>query len=676
MTPEMIGSVLLATRIGLAGCWWYGSARGKVSRMAAIMATGFAVNLLPAVLLAPMNLWTPVADWLAWGGLVMVGLIASLRRGRKRMGCAMREGFVVSTLLMIMYVAISLWPARSEWVAGGWDPGLYVNLAVTIAQHNGIAPDTASVYADMTREERLLVSFTEGTYREVLPGVPIDVDSGALPRYFFHLTSLAGALFFRLGDYALLFRMPVLLAFMGVPAFIWLAGVLGLKRWSRAFAGVFWFVSPVWWYQQAIPTTEMLYLFLMMSGLAFYLEAHRDDGSWPFMAGWLFFLATINHFNFPVLAGIFMLVTSVAEVTQAKHAGSKRIAPLFVFVLLGIAWDFAFARVTLDRLEEKDAAIRAVLIPFFFSSLMAFLIMRSRPCWLVGASWLSWLRRATGLLGFAVAVALFVTCFPVLRNALMDVLPQGNLLRGFLYRSSLLGSFLHPGALFLATAGLFNLAWREHDGWRHALGLFLVAPGIAPIYPWGLRRFVPVLLPFMALAQSGVMAGWVRGSKIMRVAGVSLLAGGLTGGMMNSNEAIRAGDYRGLHAVMEQLSSKVEDHDVVLVDDHRFATPLLLMYGHDVLLDRIMREHDLHAERETFQKMLMRLIEKRGGRLLWLTTTGDPPSVFFIAHSSIMLTEEQVAYPLIVHSLRGNHFRKVIEERSFILHCFEGFPGD
>ncbi len=91
MTPEMIGSVLLATRIGLAGCWWYGSARGKVSRMAAIMATGFAVNLLPAVLLAPMNLWTPVADWLAWGGLVMVGLIASFRRGRKRMGCAMRD---------------------------------------------------------------------------------------------------------------------------------------------------------------------------------------------------------------------------------------------------------------------------------------------------------------------------------------------------------------------------------------------------------------------------------------------------------------------------------------------------------------------------------------------------------------------------------------------------------
>lgn len=692
---QLSGFLLLALRLLVPGFLVAGLWPGliRTGRVAVVVLAGWAVNLLIAVALTSVGWWTPLMDWVVWG-LVVVGLawpvvrdasilcpLMERTRFRVRGNTSAREAgplqknakkvmFIneeTPVVLGVMVFALMM-PVRSEWLAGGWDPGLYVNNAVALASSTSLEPDGDSIYAAMTREERLLLSTAENSYREIFPGVPIDPETGALPRYFFHLTPLAGALLFRLGGFDLLFRMPVLLAFMGVPVFIWLAQLLGLKRWPLVVAGMFWCLSPVWWYQQAIPTSEMLYLLLVTGGVACYLEAFHADRRRPLVAGLLFFLATVNHFNVPLLAGVFVLVMAGVEVCAGKKHGAYSVAVVVAGVVVGVAWDAVHAWVTLSRLDEKDAVLALVLVPFFALALVALLVIRMKPAWLSSICWTRLFRIGMVLVGCGLAGMAVAAAFPALRNQVMDFWAPGHPLRGALYRASLVGSFLHPVAVGVAGCGCWVLGLRGDPAWRPVrllvlvtgglLMLLLLSPGIAAIYPWGLRRFVPVLLPMMALAQVGVLSGLHVMNRWGWLGMAGLLLAGVGAGAMNSRAAMRVGDYCGLRDALDVVHTALRPDDLVITDDYRFGTPLLLAYHQSVINGNVLRHADA-PDRAAVRALVDRMQVKLGGRILWLTSSTNGVAVY-PDHPVVMAKPVAMAWletELVVHSPRGNHFR-------------------
>ena len=77
------------------------------------------------------------------------------------------------------------------------------------------------------------------------------------------------------------------------------------------------FVSPLWWYHQNIPTSEMLYLFLLLGGAADWLDS-RDARRLPWGAWAACFLLVVNHLNAAVLvAGILALATLLEAASDA-----------------------------------------------------------------------------------------------------------------------------------------------------------------------------------------------------------------------------------------------------------------------------------------------------------------------------------------------------------------------
>lgn len=656
-------------------------------RLGRAVVVGLLLNLLPALALASVGAWSPCGDWALWLAIVSGGVLWARKWGGAAGPSAVR--FAAALALVGLATGIPLLRApRSEWLAGGWDPGIYQNNAVVIARDNGLQGRPESIYSVMTTEERALFTRSEAAYHEVFPGAPIRIEDGSLPLYFFHLTPLCGAWFLRLGGMGLLQRMPAILALWGLLPMLALCGLVGLGGWRKGIVLLVWLLSPMWWYQQAIPTSEMLYLLLLMGAAVLYLRAAARGSRVPLGAAGALFAATVNHLNAAVLIGILLLVAACAEADVRAPGRAARMLLCFAALGLAIAWNLGFAGITILRLEEKDQALRVILPVFSGLALAAWLLV-----------WRPWPRavRAGGLrlaaLGGAVSglalavVALGAGVEPV-RAALLKVAERLPVAGAALERLIRVVPF--HGALGFAWAGL-GLAWlalRQDTSLRilkalmSALGivcllLFLQA-GIAPLYPWALRRYVVFLIPLLAWAQAfaamrAVEVVHARGGgwrwAVLLVFLPALVEGGRLGAA-----ALRVGDYPGLGRALAELAQAMKPEDVIVADDPEWGTPLLLAGGREVVSGRRLWRSDDPGYQRRYLEALQRVRQASGRRFLWLTSTGDGRDLYSVELGGSPRPIAEVAYGFHVvnHGIRARTYETKPRERVFRLYEWDG----
>ena len=678
----MIEAAWLAARVVLAG-WPWAAARsgdpddGAWVRAGLIALYGLFANLIPVLVLAALGIWTPMLDVLAWAAVVAIGFTRARRAGW-RAASTLRAGGVVALLVVIGAVA----PPRSEWLAGGWDPGLYQNNAVAIADRQGWVALSGGIHARLTEQERLLVSEAEGDYREAFPGVPLTVETGDLPLYFFPLTPICGAWLYRLGGYELLVRLPAILALLGLPV---VAAMV--RRWGPSASvccGFFWLVAPLWWYQQAIPTAEMLYLVLLTGGWWLARRAAEQDQAWPVGVAWAFGAATVNHFNFPVIGALLLTGLALLDESPTPRRVMSRYFAGHTGLLLGILVNALLADVTLDRLQQKDQVWLAVMIPYGL---------------LLASGWvLAWVRpgsRAAGKLGegagyFALVVGVGIIGLVALLHlpGLATAWPEwlsGTRMGDILNRVRLLMAFTGAGPWILTALGMLALAGRCADRtvmpWLvfvllcgAATSLFLCLPGIAGIYPWALRRYVPTLLPFMAFAQGFFMWWCWRNRHAWPKGWSALAAGALLWGAVDAvrltRDAIRVGDYPGMVTLVREFAAATGLDEVIVADDPRWGTPLLLAEGRQVLNARPLWQSKNPEHHRAFLEMIRRLQQEEGLRVVWLTSTRRGMAIYpvEIPVEPEPQWEKTFAYRTIVHSARGTVFRDEAQTRTFRLY--------
>ncbi len=701
----LIGALLLTVRIGGLGWVWSAAGRGpdasgkrpgllECAGVAAVV--GIVLNLLPALFLSALDVWTPLADWAVWSVAVALGLVWSGGKIGKYDAWSIRSGagFLVVVGLTVA-VAVAL-PQRSEWLAGGWDPGIYQNNAISIAQHNGIGPVSDTLYAELTVRERSVLSSEEGAYREVFPGVPIQLEDGALPRYFFHLTSVCGAWMYRLGGVDLLTRMPMVLAFLGLLPVAALLGSLGLRGGARWVGLVAWCIAPLWWYHQAIPTSEMLQLFLLCGGVLLYLQAVDQQRAMLYFAGLVLFAGTVNRFDFPVFAGVLLMVAAWAESRAGIPGRERRVAVCLAALTAGILWNLATAQVTIFRLQDKDHVLWVVLVPFLLTAL-AGLLLANRP---FPAALNGRIDRILGLAGMAGAAAL------LLLIGGLSVEPAREIWFRFAHDIPLLGEmslrffrllgFHGPwwflaaalGALLLACPGCapgsatVNMSRTRVALFGLGLGVILLAlllhGGIAPIYPWALRRYFVYLMPFatvtIAFFAASILARGGQRYRFWPVAGCLVLCLAAVDGVRHSWEAARVGDYLGISAAVEELERYLQPDDVLVADDPRWGTPLLLARGRDVLNGKLLWESRSTEKREEFLSVLSSIHGQEGRRVVWLTSTSRAMDIYRVEFGELapLLKGMEFHYPTVIHSSRAERFAKRTNTVVFGLHVWDG----
>lgn len=698
----IVGSFWLALRLIAPGWIWTVATDAPVRetgfdaflpRLGRAVVVGLLLNLLPILALASFHAWTPLWDWTLWLSIVVAGVIWAHMRGWRTGPSAARFAAALALIGLVTGVPL-LQPPRSEWLAGGWDPGIYQNNAVAIARDNGLQGRPDSIYSLMTEGERELFTRSDGEYHEIFPGAPVRVADGSLPLYFFHLTPLCGAWFLRMGGMGLLHRMPSILALWGLLPMLALCGFVGMGGWRKGVVLLLWLLSPMWWYQQAIPTSEMLYLLLLVGAALLYLRAVARRSRVPLGALGALFAATVNHLNAAVLIGILLVVAAWAEADARAPGRVARTMLGFAAIGLAIAWDLKFAGITILRLEEKDQVLR-VILPVFSSSALLAALLAIRPLPSAIRTWGLRLAAAGGALaGFALAgLALGAGVEPV-RSLLMkgaDHLPWAGpaiqrLIRVVPFHGSL--GFAWAGA------GLAWLSLRRDPALRAgkvlmaALGivclLLFLQLGITPLYPWALRRYVVFLVPLLAWAQAFAV---VRVGEIVRAHGggwrwavlFAFLPALVQSGRLSA-AALRVGDYAGLGRVLAGLEKAIESGDVIVADDPEWGTPLLLAGGREVVSGRrLWRNADPVYQRQ-YMEALQR-VRQGGRRLLWLTSTGDGRDLYPVelGGSATPIVEIPFAFQTINHGLRARTYETKARQRLFRLYEWDGsfhFRGD
>ncbi len=690
------GSVLLVLRLVGAGWIWTppsGESPGEqggeafLLRLGRAVAVGLLLNLLPALALASVRAWTPRGDWMLWLFIVVLGAIRSRLRGGAPGAFPVR--FVAALALVGLLTGLPLLqPPRSEWLVGGWDPGLYQNNAVAISRDGDLRGRVVSVYSAMTVEERMLFSLPENHYREIFPAVPIRIEDGSLPLYFFHLTPMCGAWFLRMGGMGLLLRMPAILALWGLPPMLALCGLVGMGGWRKWVVLACWLCSPMWWYHQAIPTTEMLYLLLLLGGALLYVRAASRGVRVPWGALGALFAVTANHLNAAVLIGVLLAVAGWVEGVARTPGRMARIGLGFVAIALAIVWNLHFAGITVMRLEEKDQALRIILGVFSGSAVLA-LGLAGRP---LPAAIRTWAVRAGSLAAAAAGLAMAVVALGVaiepLRIVLLEAarfLPGVGPVLVFLIR---IVPFQGPLAVAWAGVGLVWLFLLREDSLHPAktlvfgLGavclLLFLQPGIAPLYPWALRRTVVFWVPLLAWAQAFVVVRAVetvrtRGGR-WRWAALLLLVPALVESLFIAAQARRVGDYPGFGDLLASWERTIAPDDLVVADDPRWGTPLLLAGGREVINGRLLwQSHDPEFQRG-FMEALRRMRAERGCRLLWLTSTDRGRDIYPVelGGDSAPLAEFPYAHHTVAHSRRASRFAVVPQDRRFRLYEWDG----
>lgn len=672
------GAILIAIRIFGAGWWWTGTKSSGVMRVVRALLMGIMLNLAPLLILAPAGWWTPMLDWCSWGVLVFAGMFFAWRRGACSRSSALEFVRAVGAMILLN-VVIALWPVRSEWLAGGWDPGIYQNNAIAIANRNGIQAQRDSIYARMTTEERITLSRGSDGYREIFPSVPVRIEDGSIPLYSFHLTPMLGAWLHRIGGMDFLLRMPVFLAFWMLPVMAALFHQAGWRGWRSGVVVAAVMLSPLWWYHQAIPTAEMLYLLLLSGGLWRYLEARAKSSAYPVAAGLALFLATINHFNVPVVAGLLFFVMMLF-----LRPGDRVVRGLlfcFASIGLGIVYDFVFAAITLERLQEKDQVIGWVLGPFIFLFAMA-MVMAWMPRSGRAQAWLDRSLRIAGFLaGVMVAGAVLLLAVSMIHAHWFGRVTNLPVIGAWAHRFSRIQLFVGMAGVLWSGWGLLILYRRAIDTssvLMTALGVvflsFLVNPGIAEIYPWGFRRYLPALITLVAGAQAMVVISFLEGlsrrSRLLNVLMALLLIVATGSSLMHVAQARQTGDYAGMSKVMREISLALEDRDVLVADDPAWGTPLFLGHGHSVVNGKLLWSSDDAGHRGRFLAALDRLEREDARRTVWLTSTGDGMKIYPDTKAQYKLARAFDVYDFrtVIHSGRGSHFATRQESRTFRLY--------
>lgn len=695
----LTGSLLLSLRLLVPGWLWGAAPRadsmpagndGFWTRLGRAVVAGLLLNLLPALFLAGFRIWTPAADWTVWGLIVAAGAVRAFRRGGAFRPAAV--SFLAALALVILATSLPvLRPPRSEWLAGGWDPGLYQNNAVVIARQNGLQDRADSIYAQMTPEERALFSAAEkGGYREAFPSVPVRLEDGALPLYFFHLTPVCGAWFLRLGGADLLFRLPAVLALWGLFPVLALGGALGFGGWRRGAVLAAWLLTPPWWYQQAIPTAEMLYLFLLLGGALFYFGSAARGTRFPLGACAALFAAAANHLNVVILGGGLLLAAAAAEGAVRAPRRLARLGACFAALGLGILWDWEFARVIVLRLEAQDRALSVILAGYAAAAGVS-LLLAWRPLPVaVRTRGLVFVRVLAVAAGCGAAAVALAAGLDGSRDFLIDWsrrVPRAGLV---LWRLVRIIPFYGVCGCVWAGLGLAWLALDRDSAWTHlkllvfalatVCALLLVESGIALIFPWALRRYFPFLVPLLALVQAFVLVRaleGLRGGGFRRLAGVALLALLVAASAAQARLAARAarvGDYPGFGRFLADLEQAIASGDIVVADDPRWGTPLALAAGRDVINGRLLWQSRDPAFTQQYLEALRRLRAATGRRILWLTSTAAARGIYPVdpGGPAAPLAEIAYVYHTVIHSTRADAYAVNPQARTLRIFAWDG----
>ncbi len=517
-------------------------------------------------------------------------------------------GFACALFMVIQSV-----PARSEWMVGGWDPGIYTNEALKLVRtgslHSEVHPFAQALGDDALAPE--IRAFD--VYVELFPGVPIEPHTGSVTPAF---PRMAVAFFASVGRWLgpegvlkapLIFAALLLFLFMTWA--VW-ADESPYHAWAVLILTV---GQPLFIHYAITPSSEMIELLLLTTCLGgFWLGASSRQG-W-FLVAILAMTLAANRTSFLLFGSLGLWVMALWDWKQVdrrqmliRHGGIA-VALWVGHFILGNVTPVAIYKLShiLPRIYKASLMLMGgaliVDVLSFWPAIQGWgvrVAKRGGPG-VLPAFWLILLSIAIGGRIWEVELArnfrVWVAYAGVLGVAAAAAGSVGPALR----RSSAAGVLL----LFLGLA-LTMVLWQKHA---------------AELYPWALKRFLPWGIPLVALGASFFCIDWARRvGRDWLVLGLALILVAPVGRVVL--QAWRAGEYVGVNQSLSEVTGRVGANAWVVCDHFQWATPLYLAFGVSALDGHRLLENAEMPEAKKFWSRLAAL--QRKGQVIYFLSSND-----------------------------------------------------
>jgi hypothetical protein len=502
-------------------------------------------------------------------------------------------------------VALAMWmyfaaPA-AEYVIGGRDPGVYMNEGIQIAQTRSLKTvDRIAAAVPAAARDLFFPSYSNPSYYSIrFMGFPLrDAQTGVVTGQFPQGYPIWIAIAYGLDGVTGTRRITAWWAILGVLAVYFAAKRLIGPFPAAAAAGLLCVHVVQTWYAR-YPNSEIVTQGLVFAALLAHAYAHEDDDRFfgPVAAS-LLGLALFTRLPVVLVVGV-----AVAASLLAHISGHRTRSGFLVTIAAWIAAAMAYYATQLGPYMGRPVAYVQALQPIHLFALAV------GAAALVGLLWAS--RRPH--IAAATRTVLPLTLIAIVTFGALYALffrePGTGLAPHDAYALRIFTNFYFTWiALALALAGYALVVWRSF--WR-APALVLVITALSvffffkmriwPEHFWLARRFLTEILPGAVIFASAAMFAplWISDVRLgLRTSSRTAFAVlGLTATLLVGYRFLSASlpirehvEYAGLIPRIEQLASRIDDRDLVLVearaasDLHALALPLSYIYARNVLV--------------------------------------------------------------------------------------------
>lgn len=627
-------------------------------KIAEVAFVSLVTVLLLVLLLAEFSLLHPGVWWPVVLACSAAGLALGWRRDRHRLQAHLLHSLPGVVVLGVGLLAVLSWPDRGQWLAGGWDPGVYVNEGVQVSRAGTFYPPAQPAYRVLAQHGVGLLSRGIQGFEEAFPGIPVDPATGAFAFYFYRPAVAWHAFCALCCGVGGALVAPALAVFVAV---VFLAGFLaaaGATVSQLVFVLLLFCTSPLVLYHSHTPCAEAVELALV-GGLACVWTRRSEHIAYVGLLGVGLFAAAVNRPSFLLFGGVLALITAVLNLGRRD---SRPLAEPFGMLLgLGLAVLY-YQGVTPQSVVKISYMYRFIL--------------RALTILGVGALWV-------GVVG----------SLPRLRRGLSRIRPEwlylaatsGLLLVGaWLYATDPRSAWelRHNTRVFLdytswTLAGLAAAGWVLWVGRiprrsyaTHAGGwiLFLMTVGlmtlarksVAELYPWATKRYLLFAPAVVALLGSlPIAALWRRKRRAAAYAllGLLLVSWFDSGHAGRIRRAWTHTEYNGLRDRLDAIAARLEERDVVLVDHFAWATPLCMVYGKQALNGVATWAHSERTDR------MLRFFEDLAAqdmRIYFLTSSACGMDIFpaRLQNAELVVRLPHCTYRTIAHHERSRDYWK------------------
>lgn len=600
MASITISALLLAFIFTLPGWTWSWALHSTTSRdrpdpwiaILPAFVISLAVVLPLCLLLAETNRFQLSLLVPTLGIVACIGVVLDSRRRGKEALHHLGRGALLLLLVAAVIAVFRILPYPSDWIVGGWDPGVIMNQGIFIGRTGGGHPTPGLMAPLLAADHAGLFTRTLSGLREAFPGIPVDPGTGAWDFHFSPITPLLVALLYQAGGADMAMRAPLL---AGGLAVVLVSGAMGWHRRPApaaamrgetalpdrppkdhpprvlpllVLAPMLLLLQPILMYHLRTPASELTELLLL--GAFMVLWTHVPPcplRRW--IGGALLFTAAVNRVSFELFgAWLILTVAFMDSAREDRRRTSIDHASLLGGLLLGIAYYALVSPDSWARLRHIMPTIHAGVLLLLSGVLAVDLVCARRP----------WHGMRPDRLLFGLGLAGFL------------VLEQLSSAPWAEFRRNSLALLAYTGwpLACLAAAGFWFLHRRpaKSSYWAifllFALLVVLHRKHVAELYPWALKRYLVYAAPLVA---------WLAGGTVMALHGrrrVRWLAAGAVLAVLAFNfeivrDAWRTPDYAGIRKPLERVAQQLDDGDIVLCDHFRWGTPLALVYGKNVL---------------------------------------------------------------------------------------------